>query len=99
MPICEQALALADAVGAQPAELRALTVLGLDLAYLGRGDEGLAKLWQALRLAEESGDPLALQRPYVLLTDVLTMLGRPRESARLAEAGLEICAVTASTAP
>ena len=90
MPICEQALALADAVGAQPAELRALTVLGLDLAYLGRGDEGLARLWQALRLAQESGDPLALQRPYVLLTDVLTMLGRPRESARLAEAGLEI---------
>ena len=29
----------------------------LGLAYLGRGDEGLAHLWRALRLAEESRDP------------------------------------------
>jgi DNA-binding NarL/FixJ family response regulator len=89
LAICEQALALARAVGAEHAELRALSGLGVDLAYLGRGDEGLAQLWQVLRRAEERGDPLALQRAYVLLTDVLTMLGRPRESARLAEAGLQ----------
>ena len=49
LPICEQALALARAVGAREAELRALTVLGIDLAYLGRGDEGLAQLRLALR--------------------------------------------------
>jgi DNA-binding CsgD family transcriptional regulator len=30
-----------------------------------------------------------LERPYVSLTDVLTMLGRPREAARLAETALE----------
>ena len=39
------------------AEVRALTVLGGDLAYLGRGEEGLAQLRQALQLAEEIGDP------------------------------------------
>ena len=44
LAICEQALALARAVGAREAEVRALTVLGSDLAYLGRGDEGLAQL-------------------------------------------------------
>ena len=57
-PICEQALALARAVGAREAEVRALTVLGSDLAYLGRADEGLAHLRQAVQLAEEIGDPL-----------------------------------------
>ena len=44
---------------------------------------------QALQLAEEIGDHLGLERAYVNLTDALTMLGRPRESARLAQAGLE----------
>jgi len=88
--ICEQALALARAVGARGAELRALTVLGTDLAYLGRAEEGLAQLRLALRLAEERADPVALQRAHVNLTDVVMMLGRPRESARLAEAALPV---------
>jgi tetratricopeptide (TPR) repeat protein len=92
MVVCEQALALALTVGAHSAQVRALTVLGTDLAYLGRGDQGLARLRQALRHAEEHGDPMVLQRVYVMLTDVLTMLGRPRESARLAAAGLELLA-------
>ncbi len=42
----------------------------------------------ALRLAEEHGDPWRWSEPYVNLTDALMMLGRPRESARLAEAAL-----------
>lgn len=87
--ICLQALALARAVGARAAELRALTVLGVDLAYLGRGDQGLAQLRLALQLNDQSADPMALERAYVSLTDVLTMLGRPREAARLAETALE----------
>jgi len=87
--ICLQALALARAVGARAAELRALTVLGVDLAYLGRGDQGLAQLWLALQLNDESAEPMALERAYVSLTDVLTMLGRPREAARLAETALK----------
>jgi DNA-binding CsgD family transcriptional regulator/tetratricopeptide (TPR) repeat protein len=65
-------------------------VLGVDLAYLGRGDEGLAQLRLALQLAEENGDPIALERAYIDLTDVLTMLGRLTESTRLAEAALEV---------
>ena len=93
LAVCEQALALAQSIGegatgARAAELRALTTLGSDLAYLGRGDEGLARLRQAVRIAGEAGDPMALQRAYVTLTDVLTMLGRPGESARVGEAAL-----------
>ena len=77
-------------VGAREAEVRALTVLGGDLAYLGRAEEGLAHLRHALRLAEEIGDRWGLDRAYVNLTDALTMLGRPGESARLGQAGLEV---------
>jgi DNA-binding CsgD family transcriptional regulator len=87
---CLQALALARAVESRAAELRALVVLGVDLAYLGRGDQGLAQLSLALRLAQESADPVALERAYVALSDVLMLLGRPRDSAHLAEAGLDV---------
>ena len=76
------------ATGAREAELRALTVLGSDLAYLGRGDEGLDRLGEAVRLAGQAGDPMGVQRAYITLTDVLTMLGRPGESARVAAEGL-----------
>ena len=88
--ICEQALAIARAVGARRAEFTAFAVLGLDLAYLGRGEDGVAQLKEALRLAEDDGVPPVLMRTYVWLTDVLTMLGRPREAASLAAAGLDV---------
>ena len=88
--ISEQALVLARQVGARQAEFVALAMLGIDLAYLGRGEEGLARLRSALRLAEENGEPPDLRRAYVWLTDVLTMLGRVRESARVAAEGLHI---------
>ncbi len=90
LPIAEQALTLARDLGAREAEVRALTVLGTDLAYLSRGEAGLPQLRQALQLAEEIGDHLGLERAYVNFTDVLTILGRPRESARLGQAGLEV---------
>ncbi|MBV8912123.1 MAG: AAA family ATPase, partial [Acetobacteraceae bacterium] len=90
LPVAEQALALARDVGAGEAEVRALTVLGGDLAYLGHGEEGIARFHQALRLAEEIGDHLGLERAYCNLTDALMMLGRPGDSARLARAGLAV---------
>ena len=88
LPIAEQALVLAQDVGAREAEVRALTVLGGDLVYLGRSEEGLAHFRQALQLADEIGDRLGLERAYGNFTDALTMLGRARESAQVAEAGL-----------
>ena len=89
----EQALALARAVGAGEAEVRALTVIGIDLAYLGRGEEGVAQLRDALRLAEAIGDRWGLDRAYVNLTDVLTMLGRPaRVGAARRRTGSRRCA-------
>jgi DNA-binding CsgD family transcriptional regulator/tetratricopeptide (TPR) repeat protein len=90
LPISEQALALARSVGAREAEVRALTVLGVDLAQLGRAEEGLAHLRQALRVAEEVGDVIGLERVYINFTSALTMLAQPRESARLGQSGLEV---------
>jgi DNA-binding CsgD family transcriptional regulator/tetratricopeptide (TPR) repeat protein len=89
LAVCNEALAVARAVGAHVAEFRALDVLGSDLVYLGRAEEGLTHLRRVLELAEESGDPLELRVAYVGLTDAYTMLGRPREAARLGAAGLE----------
>jgi DNA-binding CsgD family transcriptional regulator len=90
LPIATQALALARDVGAAEAEVRALTVLGSDYAYGGRGDEALAQFRQALELAEEIGDHNGLGRAYVNLTDALHMLGRSRESAQQGRAGLDV---------
>jgi DNA-binding CsgD family transcriptional regulator/tetratricopeptide (TPR) repeat protein len=90
LPISEQALALARSLGAQEAEVRALTVLGIDLAHLSRGEEGIAHVRQALQLAQEIGDHFGLERAYINLTDLLTKLGRLRESAQLGRAGLEV---------
>ncbi len=87
---CEQALALAREVGAREAELDILSDLGRDLAYVGRADEGLGYLRGALEHAEKSRDPHAVLNAYVPLTDVLMMLGRPRESARAGKQGLEV---------
>ena len=90
LAVCQEALAVARAVGARQAEVRARDVMGSDFVYLGRPEEGLMHLRQVLELAEESGDPLELYAAYVALTDVYTMLGRPQEAARLGAAGLEV---------
>lgn len=89
LPVADEAIAVARATGAHPAETRALTAAGSALVYLGRPDEGLARLRQAVDLAEVHGDPTAVQRAYVMLTDALTTLGLPRESARTAADALQ----------
>jgi DNA-binding CsgD family transcriptional regulator/tetratricopeptide (TPR) repeat protein len=89
LPICEQALVLARALGAREAEVRALTVLASDLTYVRSSEEGIAYFCQAIELAEDIGDLIGLERAYGNYTHALTMLGRPRESAQLAQRGIE----------
>ena len=89
LAICEQALALARAVGARRGGARALTVLGTR-PRLPRPRRRGARAAPAGRAARRGARrPVGLQRAYVKLTDVLMMLGRPRESARLAQAALD----------
>ena len=89
LSVSEQALALARAVGAREVELRALRDVGRDLAYVGRSGEGLECLSRVLELSEETGHVEDLLQSYVAFTDVLMMVGRPRESAAAGERGLE----------
>jgi DNA-binding NarL/FixJ family response regulator len=88
LPVCEEALALARQVGARRVELLAMLDLGDNLAYLGHAEQGLDQLRQALTLAADADEPAELLAAYVSLTDVLTMLGRPAESARVGREGL-----------
>src|SRR4051812_19750189 len=90
LPLAREALAISQEVGAGPAEVRARTVIGGDLPQRGHPSEGLAELRHALRLAEEIEDLVGLDRAYVNLTDTLLKLGRVRESAREAAAGIAV---------
>ena len=90
LPIAEEALALARRVNAGKGVVRALTVIGMDWCYLGRSEEGLDRLREALELAREIDDRVGLERVYINLTDALTMLGRHPESVRVGQAGLGV---------
>ncbi|MFI6831173.1 AAA family ATPase [Kribbella sp. NPDC050241] len=79
---CEQALAVAAAIGDDLPALRALAVLGLDLQLLGRGAEGIECLLDARRRARERGAVVEELRTYVLLSDVHLIGGRLREAAQ-----------------
>ena len=81
---------MARAVGDSGIEVRALDVLGGDLAYLGRAEEGLRYLRQARDLAEAMESAADVLVAYVSLTDVLMMLGRLGESAEVGRHGLEV---------
>ena len=59
--LCEQALAVARAVGAWPAEVRALATLGADVAYLGDSRAGSAAARCRAR-RHEVGDPTCWPR-------------------------------------
>src|SRR5262249_45200283 len=83
------ALELARAAGARPAEYVGLAPQGITRAYTGHAEEGLAQLRQALALAEEDRNGRHVEHAYTELTETLTMLGRPREAARLAVEALD----------
>ncbi|MFG1626711.1 AAA family ATPase [Kribbella sp. NPDC049227] len=85
---CEQALAVAAAIGDDLPALRALAVLGLDLQLLGRGAEGVECLLDARRRAVERGAVVEELRTYVLLSDVHLIGGRLRAAAQDALEGV-----------
>ena len=91
LPICEQALALARAVGAHagraPGARRCSAATSPTSAAATRGSRSSGWPCGSPRRAAIPG--LWSARTSAL-TDVLTMLGRPRESARLAAAALEV---------
>jgi DNA-binding CsgD family transcriptional regulator len=85
---CEEALAVAHAVGDDRPALRALDVLGVDLFHLGRSAEGIECLRDARRRARARGMAPDELRTYVNLSSVLLIGGRLPEAARDALGGL-----------
>jgi DNA-binding CsgD family transcriptional regulator len=88
--VCEEAIAVAVAIGDLPPPVRALDVRALDLCYLGHTDEALTLLGAACQRGHDTGDPPDLVRPYVFLSDALNLVGRLHDAARVARDGLAL---------
>jgi DNA-binding CsgD family transcriptional regulator/tetratricopeptide (TPR) repeat protein len=89
IPYCEEAIAVARAVGAKAEEAYALTTLGVCLADLGELDRSIALHREARRIAEQVGDAETIVRTYVGLTYDLTLAGRDRDALDDARAGYQ----------
>jgi ATP/maltotriose-dependent transcriptional regulator MalT len=66
-------------------------MLGMALVYV-EGARGLPELELGVRLAEEADDHAIALRGHVNLSDALQSLGRSRDSADVAERGMELAA-------
>jgi predicted ATPase/DNA-binding CsgD family transcriptional regulator len=87
---CEEAIAIARAVGARAEEGHALNTLGADLAYLGDTPSAIAHLVRAREIAVEVGDLDDIGRAYLNLSDLLAgPLNRLEEAVELAREGIE----------
>jgi DNA-binding CsgD family transcriptional regulator len=80
---CREAIAVARRVGARGCEGHATNTLGVCAASLGRVDEGLALLRDALVIAEDLERPEDLDRAYTNLAYVLINAGRLDEAVGL----------------
>jgi DNA-binding CsgD family transcriptional regulator len=86
---CEEALAVARAVGARAEEGHALNTLGCCRTGLGEHEAGEACLRQALAIALDLQLPDDVGRAYINLSDCVDQAGRIDEAAQLALDGFE----------
>ncbi len=86
--LCEEAIAIAQLVGAREAEGHARNTLGLDVAAHGRCEEALASLELALAIAKEVGNVDDIGRAHVNLSEAMLFCGLPREAADAVERGI-----------
>ncbi len=91
LPVAEEALAIARAVGAPQVEGHALNTLGVDVGQLGDRERGIEHLRAALRLATELAAPDDIGSAYVNLGDTIDQAGRIEEAAELGIEGIEAC--------
>jgi DNA-binding NarL/FixJ family response regulator len=91
LPLAEEALTIARAVGAREPEGHALNTLGVDVAELGELERGIAHLREALEIAKALGFPDELGSAYVNLSDRIDQAGRLEEAAELGIEGMAAC--------
>ena len=87
IPIAEAALGDARAVDSAPDEALALGILGADLALLGRIDEGLDRVRDALAIAERIGSTEGIALGATNLAVLLDRVGRTEDALRVAISG------------
>jgi DNA-binding NarL/FixJ family response regulator len=88
--LAEQAIAIAREVGDRTVEAHALNTLGVDIASVGRRDEGIAHLRESLAIELTLGATDNLQRTYTNLSDVLDQDGQVEEGLALALEGVKM---------
>jgi DNA-binding CsgD family transcriptional regulator len=86
----EEALVLVRRLGARALESELLNSLGVSAANLGRQEEALALLREALDVGEEAGDPECLCLAYTNLSSVLGSYCRFEEAVSVAVEGAEV---------
>jgi DNA-binding CsgD family transcriptional regulator/tetratricopeptide (TPR) repeat protein len=89
VPRCEEAIAVAQAVGARAEEAKALRVLAGCMADLGDPDRSITLSLEARRIAEEIGDAETIIGTYVNLTFTLELAGREREAVQDGQQGYQ----------
>ena len=86
---CEEAIAVARAVGARAEESHALSTLGVCLDDLGELDQSITLHQQARRIAEKVGDAEAIVRTYTNLSHVLGLAGQLQDAIDDAREGYQ----------
>ena len=86
---CEEAIAVARAVGARAVESHALSTLGVCLDELGQLDQAIVLHRQARRIAEEVGDAEGIVRTYINLSHVLEVAGQIHDAIDDAREGYQ----------
>jgi DNA-binding CsgD family transcriptional regulator/tetratricopeptide (TPR) repeat protein/nucleoside-triphosphatase THEP1 len=79
---CHDAIAIAIAVGDRVSEGHALSTLGCCIAERGDYDDGLARIREALAIAEQMNNADQISRAYTNLTHVLLLTCRLEEAAQ-----------------
>ena len=87
---CQEAIEVARAAGSRVVEGHALNSQGTAMARLDDPEGGLARLWEARRVAAELGAAKDEARACVNLSDLLEDLGRLEEAVAVAMEGIEV---------
>ncbi len=84
----EQAVAVAQAVGARAEEAHARNTVGTDLASIGCHAGGVEMIRSALRIARQTGDGTEAARCQLNLSEALAKARRAEEALRCGEEGI-----------
>jgi predicted ATPase/DNA-binding CsgD family transcriptional regulator len=87
VPRCEEAIAVARAVGARAEEAQALDILGACLNHHRDPDRSIALHLEARRIAEQAGDAQTVMSTHLNLGHALNAAGRDREALDDAQQG------------